>query len=85
MDVLDDVKLIIAKQIGVPSDQLNSDSRLEAIGVESLDVIEIVFALEEKYNIAIPFNANDSAALAFETIGQVAEAVRKLVEPRPSA
>jgi acyl carrier protein len=82
MNVLDDVKLIISKQIGVPFDQLSAESRLEVIGVESLDVIEIVFALEEKYKIAIPFNANESAALAFETIGQVAEAVQKVLGPK---
>jgi acyl carrier protein len=79
MSVLSDVKDIIAKQIGVPADQLSPDSKLEAIGVESLDIIEIVFALETKYDVAIPFNANESAALAFETIGQVAEAVSKVV------
>ncbi len=82
MNVLDDVKLIISKQIGVPFDQLSAESRLEVIGVKSLDVIEIVFALEEKYKIAIPFNANESAALAFETIGQVAEAVQKVLGPK---
>ena len=79
MSVLSDVKDIIAKQVGIPADQIGPDSRLEAIGVESLDIIEIVFALETKYDIAIPFNANESAVLAFETIGQVAEAVSKLV------
>ena len=84
MDVLTDVRVIIAKQVGVPVDQLSSESRLEAIGVESLDIIEIVFALEEKYKIAIPFNANDSEHLAFDTIGQVAEAVQKLLGPKRS-
>ena len=79
MDILKDVKQIISKQVGVPLEQLNPESRLEAIGVESLDIIEIIFALEKKYDVAIPFNANESAALAFETIGQVAEAVSKLV------
>jgi len=79
MDVLKDVKQIISKQFGVPFEQLSPESRLEAIGVESLDIIEIIFALEKKYDVAIPFNANESAALAFETIGQVAEAVGKLV------
>ena len=79
MDVLKDVKQIISKQVGVPVHQLSSDSRLEGIGVESLDIIEIIFALEKKYDVAIPFNANESAALAFETIGQIAEAVSKLV------
>jgi acyl carrier protein len=79
MDILKDVKQIISKQVGVPLEQLSPESRLEAIGVESLDIIEIIFALEKKYDVAIPFNANESAALAFETIGQVAEAVSKLV------
>ena len=79
MNILSDVKNIIAKQVGLPADQLGPESRLEAIGVESLDIIEIIFTLETKYDIAIPFNANDSAVLAFETIGQVAEAVSKLV------
>jgi acyl carrier protein len=79
MDVLNDVKLIISKQVGVPFDHLSPQSRLETIGVESLDIIEIVFALEEKYKIAIPFNANDSHP-AFETVGQVADAVKKLLD-----
>ena len=85
MQVLDDVKRIIARQISVPFDQLSPESRLEAIGIESLDVIEIIFALEDKYKIAIPFNANESAAVAFETVGEVAEAVQKLVAKNGSA
>jgi acyl carrier protein len=83
MDVLSDVKQIISRQVGVPLDQLHEDSRLESIGVESLDIIEIIFALEKKYNVAIPFNANESDALAFDTIGHVVDAVRKLVVATP--
>ena len=85
MDVLNDVKLIISKQVGVPVDRLSSQSRLQEIGVESLDIIEIVFALEEKYKIAVPFNANDSEHLAFDTVGQVADAVQKLLGPKHSS
>ena len=85
MDVLNDVKLIISKQVGVPIDRLSSQSRLQEIGVESLDIIEIVFALEEKYKIAVPFNANDSEHLAFDTVGQVADAVQKLLGPKHSS
>ncbi len=79
MHVLDEVKQIIAAHSGVPAEQLTAASRLDAIGVESLDVIEIVFALEEKYKITIPFNANESAADAFMTIGEVADAVSGLL------
>ena len=85
MAVIDDVKLIISKQVGIPVEGLSPDSRLEAIGVESLDVIEIVFALEDKYKIGIPFNANESAAAAFETVGQVASAVQKIVGAKQSS
>jgi acyl carrier protein len=84
MDILEDVKQIIAKQINVPVEQLNADTKLAELGVESLDVIEIVFALEEKFDISIPFNANDSAMEAFATIGQVANAVKGLVATKTS-
>ena len=85
MQVLEDVKRIISQQISIPFDQLTRESRLEAIGIESLDVIEIIFALEEKFGIAIGFNANESAALAFETIGQIADEVQKLVAKKAPA
>ena len=84
MDILEDVKQIIAKQVNAPIGELNADTKLTAIGIESLDVIEIVFALEEKFDISIPFNANDSAAEAFATIGQVADAVKGLVAAKAS-
>jgi acyl carrier protein len=79
VNALNAVKRIIAKQMSVPPNQLSAESSLAALGVESLDVIEIIFALEEKYEIAIPFNPNESAALGFETVGEVAAAVQKLV------
>jgi acyl carrier protein len=82
MNMLDEVKGIIAKQVEVPLDQLTAETRLADVGIESLDVIEIVFALEEKFDISIPFNANESAAEAFETIGAVADAVQKLVDAK---
>jgi acyl carrier protein len=84
MDILQDVKEIIAKQVNKPAGELAADTKLADIGIESLDVIEIVFALEEKFDISIPFNANDSAAEAFATIGQVADAVKGLVAAKAS-
>ena len=79
MDILKDVKQTISKQVGVPLNQLSPESRPDTIDVETPDIVEIIFAPERKYDVAMPFNANKSAALAFETIGQVAEAVSKLV------
>jgi len=85
MDVLHEVREVIAKQARVPVEQLGPDTKLADIGIESLDVIEIVFALEEKFGVSLPFNANESAAEEFETIGKVAKALQTVVgEKAPS-
>jgi len=82
MDVLDEVRQVISKQARIPIEQLTADTKLADVGIESLDVIEIVFALEEKFNVSLPFNANESAAAEFETIGKVADALKKVVKEK---
>jgi acyl carrier protein len=88
--IIDDVRTIIAKSLNIPVDRLTPDSRLEELGAESLDVIEIVFGLEEKFDITIPLKADEATRLAtsgksgdqdmpFSTVGDVAEIVQKLV------
>ena len=78
-DVVNDVLDIIAsKATSVARDKLDPSAKLTDLGVASLDVVEIVFALEEKFDIQIPFNAN-SAQLDFRTVGQVIDAMAKLV------
>jgi acyl carrier protein len=62
--IIDDVRSIIAKSLNIPVEQLTPDKRLDELGAESLDVIEIVFALEEKYDIAIPLQANDATRVS---------------------
>ena len=39
--------------------------------------VEMIFDLEEKFDIQIPFNAND-AKPEFETVGEVVEAIKKI-------
>jgi acyl carrier protein len=62
--IIDDVRSIIAKSLNIPVEQLTPEKRLDELGAESLDVIEIVFALEEKYDIAIPLQANDATRVS---------------------
>jgi acyl carrier protein len=88
MEVIDEVRQIIAKSLKVPVENLTPDTRLDEIGAESLDVIEIVFELEEKFGINIPFQANQAgksgqpAEFPFGTIGDVANAVKALVDAK---
>lgn len=79
-----DVFDIIAEQTNVDRSQLNRDARLDDLEIESLDVVEIVFAIEEKFDVHVPYNANDKE-LQFETVGDVVDAVSKLVEEEGAA
>ena len=80
-DVAREVVEVIAKQEKDEPQQVTRETELTDLNLESLDSIELIFALEEKFNIEIPFNANDpnSAGISFETAGDVIDAVVKVV------
>lgn len=82
--VEDEIYDIIAEKAAVDRSKLHREARMEDLEIESLDVVEIIFAVEEKFDIHVPYNANDSE-LEFETIGDVVEAVEKLVGDREKA
>jgi acyl carrier protein len=71
LDVIDEVRAIIAKSLNIPVERLTKDSRLDELGAESLDVIEIVFGLEEKFDIAIPLKADEATRLATAGTGGI--------------
>jgi acyl carrier protein len=80
-DVKKDVLEIIAAKASLDVTVLEPTARLTDLNIASLDVVEIVFALEEKFDIQIPFNAN-KAKTEFETVGDVVRAVEALVGGR---
>jgi len=95
MDIVDDVKQIVANSLKIPIEQLKGTSTLKDIGAESIDVIEIVYGLEEKFDVDIstafkdskPSGAagaggNELAALGDMTIADVAKAVQKLIDTK---
>jgi len=55
MAVFDDVKAIIVEQLGVKPEEVTPDaSFVEDLGADSLDTVELVMALEEKFDLEIP-------------------------------
>ena len=76
-DITADVVAIIAKKLPPDKRNLQMTDRLDEIGIDSLMGVELMFDLEEKFDIQIPFNAND-AKLEFETVGEVVEAIKKI-------
>ncbi|MDH3702969.1 MAG: acyl carrier protein [Alphaproteobacteria bacterium] len=73
-----DVFDIIAEKSAIERSKLSLEAKLKDLEIESLDVVEIVFAVEEKFDIHVPYNANDQE-LEFDTVGDVVNAVEKLV------
>ncbi len=55
--------------------------RLEDLGLESLDAVEMIFDLEEKFDIQIPYNANNPRT-EFDTVGEVIAAIQQLVDKK---
>lgn len=54
-NITEDVKKITAEQLGVKIEEISNDSSfVEDLGADSLDTVELVMALEEKFNIEIP-------------------------------
>ena len=69
MALFDDVKEVVVEQLNVNPDEVKEDSKfVENLGADSLDVVELVMALEEKFDIEIP----DEDA---EKIATVADAI----------
>ena len=55
MAIFDDVKAVVVEQLNVNPDEVKEDSKfVEDLGADSLDVVELVMALEEKFDIEIP-------------------------------
>lgn len=55
MAVFDDVKTVVVEQLNVEDANIKMDSKIiEDLGADSLDVVELIMALEEKFDIEIP-------------------------------
>jgi acyl carrier protein len=75
----DEIIGMIVKRIRAAPERVTLAASLDELGLESLDVIEMAFDIEERFNIEIPFNANNNTGPAFKTVGDVVVAVQRLI------
>ena len=59
MNVEKKVIEIIAELAVLEVEDVSLDSSLDSLGIDSLGLVESIFAIEETFDIQIPFNAND--------------------------
>lgn len=70
MNMLETVKEILANQLQVDVDTITEDTDImDDLGADSLDVVEMLMAIEQEYGITVP----DDVITSFKTVGDVAK------------
>ena len=76
-EVFEKVKSIIVEQLGVAETSVEMEaSFIDDLGADSLDIVELVMALEEEFDMEIP----DSDAEKVVTVGDVVEYIKENVQ-----
>jgi len=71
--ILEKVKKIIVEQLGVDEDDITMESSfIDDLGADSLDIVELIMALEEEFELEIP----DSEAEKITTVGDAVEYIK---------
>lgn len=73
-ELAEKVLSMIATSKRIPRERVTVDSTLEDLGMDSLDQLNLLFALESDFNISIP----DEEAKSIRTVREMVEGVRKL-------
>ncbi|MGL4310672.1 MAG: acyl carrier protein [Paracoccaceae bacterium] len=79
--VKDRVIAIIAEQAVLDISDVTMESSLQDLGIDSLGLVESIFAIEEAFDISVPFNANEPSKSAFDisSVASIVAAVEALI------
>mgnify|MGYP001140162701 CR=1 FL=1 len=71
--MLEKIKKIVVEQLGVEEEEVSMESSfIDDLGADSLDIVELIMALEEEFDIEIP----DDEAEKISTVNDVVEYVK---------
>ncbi|WP_245990219.1 phosphopantetheine-binding protein [Tabrizicola piscis] len=75
---------ILAAQLLLTPSEIAPDARVDDLGLDSLGKVEAIFALEERFGITIPFNANepDLPDFDFASVPGIVAGVARLIAER---
>ena len=84
MTTQDQVIAILAEQAMLEMSDVALDNSLDDLGIDSMSLVESIFAIEEAFDITVPFNANNPSESAFDisTVASIIVAVDKLKAER---
>ncbi|NCO23621.1 MAG: acyl carrier protein [Candidatus Infernicultor aquiphilus] len=74
MEVIDRVKKIIIDQLGIDASKITEESSfVDDLGADSLDIVELIMAFEEEFDVEIP----DEDAEKIKTVGDATKYLNK--------
>jgi acyl carrier protein len=74
MELFEKVKEVVVEQLNVNADEVKKDSKfVEDLGADSLDVVELVMALEEEFEIEIPDDKAEAIVTVNDAIKYIEE------------
>jgi len=76
VDLFEKIKSIVVDQLGVDADEVTLETSFEDLNADSLDVVELVMALEEEFDIEI----SDEDAEKIRSIGAAVEYIKAKVQ-----
>ncbi len=81
MSVKDRIIAIIAEQAVLDISEVSPEMSLDELGIDSLGLVEAIFAIEEEFDISVPFNANEPGKNEFDisSVAAIIRAVEDLV------
>jgi len=79
-DLIQRVLKVIATSKRIPPETVTIDSDFAQLNIDSMDAVEILFALENEFDISIP----DDAVRAVRNVRQMCEGIDKLITDKAS-
>jgi acyl carrier protein len=81
-DVAKEILKIIADKMSKDFGVLNLSDTLDQLGLDSLQVVELTFVIEERFDVEIPFNANFD--IEAKTVSDLIQTVEGLLAAKAS-
>ena len=78
---------ILSQHSGVRAEEIGAGTEVASLGLDSLGLVETIFALEERFGISIPFNANtpeEDSGFDLTTVAGIVSGVEAL-QAQPAA
>ena len=80
-ELIERVRQVIATSKRIPLERVTIDSAFEELGIDSMDAVEILFALENEFDINIP----DEEVKSVRSVRQMVEGVEKLLAAKSAS